>query len=127
MNKTLIAEFEKASEAYPFRPFEVETIDGRRIRITKPFSVQKIYGNEEIRELGDIRIKNGISAFVRYAELKDVIYYLPWWKTPFERLWAHPELIVVAQLCILIGIVIGVQISSCTANSFRSATEQKGK
>lgn len=67
MNETLVAELEKLNQTYPFRVFELETLDGRRIRITKPF--RKLWGAEE-KKAGDIKIENGVIALLRYDELQ---------------------------------------------------------
>lgn len=106
----MIAELDKLSQAYPFRAFELETTDGRRIRVTKPYSVQSLYGSEE----GDIRLKNGTIAYLRYSELKDIIYLVPFWQHPFGWLSRRPELLVVAEIALLIGIVIGIQVAGCS-------------
>ena len=60
MNQTLIAELEKLNDAYPFRVCEVETLDGRRIRLTQRF--RKLWGADEKKD-GDIRIENGAIAY----------------------------------------------------------------
>jgi hypothetical protein len=125
MNATLIAELEKLNDRYPFRVFEVETLDGRRIRITQRF--RKLWGSEEKKD-GDIRIENGMIAFLRYDELKDVIYFVPAWKQPFRVLYYHPEWLAIATVLLMFGVVLGINLESCSMNGGNrsaQATEQK--
>ena len=118
MNQTLIKELEKLNDRYPFRVFEVETLDGRRIRVTQRF--RKLWGVEEKKD-GDIRIENGAIAFLRYDELKDVIYFLPAWKRPLSWLYQRPEWFGVPMFFFTWGILLGIGIQSCATNAARSA------
>jgi hypothetical protein len=116
MNTTLITELEKLNEAYPFRVFELETLDGRRIRVTQRF--RKLWTREEKQD-GDIRIEGGMVAFLRYSELKDVIYFVPVWKRPFDWLYYHPEWLAVVMAATVFGMIIGISLETCTMNAIR--------
>jgi hypothetical protein len=124
MNTTLITELEKLNEAFPFRVFELETLDGRRIRITQRF--RKLWTREEKQD-GDIRIENGMIAFLRYSELKDVIYFVPVWKRPFGWLFYHPEWVATVIAAIMFGIITGISLETCSMNALRekAPTEQR--
>src|SRR5262249_16319357 len=87
MNKILIAELDKLNETYPFRVFELETLDGRRIRVTQRF--RKLWDAEEKAD-GDIVVQGEVIAVLKYAQLKDVLFLVPQWKRPFTWMWHHP-------------------------------------
>jgi hypothetical protein len=101
MNKILIAELEKLNETFPFRPFEVETLDGRRIRVTQ--RIRYLYEKAE----GDIVVQGDVIAIIKYAELKDIIFILPPWKRPFSWLYYHPGWAAIPIFATLLILEIG--------------------
>src|SRR4029077_3463228 len=110
MNNTLIEQLARLNEKYPFRVFELETLDGCRIRVTKRY--RTLYGEEQKTD-GDIRIENdGLLALLRYNELKDVIYFVPPWKRPLSWLYDHPQWIGVPLLFLMWGVIIGLTLAS---------------
>lgn len=123
MNATLIAELEKLNDQYPFRSFELETRDGRRIRITQRF--HKLWTSEEKKD-GDIKIENGMIAFLRYDDLEDVIHFVPWWRRPFSWIGNHPEWFCIPLVFFSWGLLIGCGVSTCAYNAGTAAkTEHK--
>jgi hypothetical protein len=126
MNKTLITELERINDSYPYRVLELETLDGRRIRITKRF--RKLWTEEEKQD-GDIKIENGLIAFLRYDELRDIIYFPPPWQRPFSWIFNHPEWVAIVLISLMWGFIIGISLETCSINAFRSAaqTEQQKK
>lgn len=113
MNKILIEELERLNTTYPFRVYELETLDGRRIRVSRHF--QHLYGQEG----ADIKVENGAIAYLRYEELKDVIYFVPPWRHPASYIWEHPQYTILPLMFLMLGILFGIGIESCTENAYR--------
>jgi hypothetical protein len=109
MNKIMIEKLEKLND-YPFRVFELETRDGRRIRLTRHYTT--LYGEHQ-KANGDIQVEQDtLVAFLRYDDLEDVIYFVPPWKRPFSWIHEHPEWIAVPLMFLISGIGIGLVLAA---------------
>ena len=102
MNKILITELEKLNDAFPFRAFELETLDGRRIRVTQ--RIRRLWSGQNAED--DIVIEGEVITVIRYADLKDVIYLVPAWKRPGHWLFYHPAAVIIPVCALFFGTMV---------------------
>jgi hypothetical protein len=123
MKPEVRAQLEKLNDSYPFRPFELETLDGRRVRVTRP--LRRLYGEDKG---GDLMTSDDSIQVLSYAELKDVILFIPGWKYPLRWLYERPHLAAAPIMILFFLAVIGGTLLATRSSDSRlpSASESRG-